>query len=208
MLSSTDLPRAHYELTRSKRARDYVWKEDTRIGDPFEFGELAIRRNDLGDWDKIREAAIKNDLGSIPADIYIRYYNNLTRIAADHAQPASMVRSATVFWGPTGTGKSRRAWELAGDSAYSKDPRTKFWCGYKGQDTVVIDEFRGGIDISHLLRWLDRYPVRVERKGGSAPLMATTFYITSNLSPNQWYPELDPETKLALTRRLIIEYID
>ena len=80
-----------------------------------------------------------------------------------------------------GTGKSRRAWSEATLSAYCKDPRTKFWCGYTTQSNVVLDEFRGGIDISHVLRWLDRYPVRVEIKGSSRPLLATTFWITSNL---------------------------
>lgn len=185
-----------------------MWKEDTRAGEPFEFGELKIRRNNLGDWDQIRQAAIQGDLSSIPSDIFIRYYSNLNRIAADHAQPIAMVRTCTVFWGPTGSGKSRKAWELSGPDAYSKDPRTKFWCGYKDQNIVIIDEFRGGIDISHLLRWLDRYPVRVERKGSSAPLVADTFYITSNLSPNQWYPDLDTETKSALMRRLNVVYME
>jgi len=63
-----------------------------------------------------------------------------------------MVRTCWVYWGRTGTGKSRRAWDEAGVDAYPKDPRTKFWCGYFGQANVIIDEFRGGIDVAHLLR--------------------------------------------------------
>lgn len=101
-------------------------------------------------------------------------------------------------------GKSRLAWELAGPVAYSKDPRTKFWCGYRGQEHVVIDEFRGGIDIAHLLRWLDRYAVTVEVKGSSRALCATHYWITSNIHPRFWYPELDSETYAALERRLLI----
>lgn len=77
----------------------------------------------------------------------------------------------------------------------------------QGEQHVIIDEFRGGIDISHLLRWLDRYPVRVEVKGSSRPLVASKFWITSNLDPNWWYPDIDAETKSALMRRLeIIEF--
>lgn len=92
--------------------------------------------------------------------------------------------------------------------AYSKDPRSKWWDGYQGQEHVILDEFRGSIDIAHLLRWLDRYPVRVERKGSSVPLKATTFWITSNLAPRGWYPELDETTMEALLRRLtnILEF--
>lgn len=100
-------------------------------------------------------------------------------------------------------------------AAYSKDPRTKWylicnlrWCGYKGQGNVVIDEFRGVIDISHILRWLDRYPVCVEVKGGSRPLRASQIWITSNLDPRLWYPDLDAETLSALLRRLNITHFN
>lgn len=67
---------------------------------------------------------------------------------------------------------------------------------------VIIDEFRGVIDISHILRWLDRYPVRVERKGSSMPLKAKNIWITSNIAPREWYPGLDEATLEALLRRL------
>lgn len=129
-------------------------------------------------------------------------YRTLRAISADHDVPVAMERTCVVFWGPTGTGKSRRAWDEAGMDAYAKDPRTKFWCGYQGQQHVVLDEFRGGIDIAHLLRWLDRYPVRVEIKGSSRPLAAIKFWITSNLNPDDWYKETDYETMEALKRRM------
>jgi hypothetical protein len=117
-----------------------------------------------------------------------------------------MERTCRVYWGPTGTGKSRRAWKEAGMEAFPKDPNTKFWCGYQGQKAVVIDEFRGAISISHLLRWLDRYPVMVEIKGSALPFAAEQIWITSNLDPRQWYPDLDQETTDALMRRLDITY--
>lgn len=113
-----------------------------------------------------------------------------------------------MFWGPTGTGKSHRAWEEAGVEAYSKDPRTKFWCGYRGQRNVIVDEFRGAIDIAHILRWTDKYPCRVETKGGTAPLLAESFWFTSNLEPTCWYPGLDELSYEALARRLEIVLIN
>lgn len=141
-------------------------------------------------------------MDSIPSEIYIRYYGNLHKIRADSQEPTFRSIECFVFWGATGTGKSHSAWERAGSTAYSKDPRSKFWCGYKDQQVVIIDEFRGAIDVSHLLRWLDKYPCRIETKGSSRVLVANTFYITSNLHPNDWYPDLDQETKSALKRRL------
>lgn len=68
----------------------------------------------------------------------------------------------------------------------------------------MVDEFRGGIDISHLLRWLDRYPVIIEVKGASTVLNAKKIWFTSNIHPRQWYPELDAETVNALLRRMTI----
>lgn len=191
-----------YEPTRSDAARAYVWKEETRIGEPFEFGRLSVRRNNQTDWDSVLSAAKRGEFSEIPSDILVRYYGSLCRISADFAVPTAIERSCKVYWGDTGVGKSRRAWAEAGVSAYCKDPRSKFWCGYRGETDVVIDEFRGGIDVAHLLRWLDRYPVRVEIKGGSRILAAQRFWITSNIPPEQWYPDLDAATVSALLRRL------
>lgn len=115
-----------------------------------------------------------------------------------------MERTCIVYVGPTGTGKSHRAWKEAGYAAYSKCPRTKWWSSYQNQENVVIDEFRGVVDISHLLRWLDRYPVHVETKGSSVPLCAKRFWLTSNLLPEYWYPDLDYVTLQALMRRLTV----
>jgi len=195
----------HAELSRSESASDYVWKEDTRVpGTQFEFGHKPFRRNSKPDWDAIWDAAVGSDLMAVPSHLRVSHYSALKRIGSDFAKPVGMERTCVVYWGLTGVGKSRRAWEEATLDAYPKDPRTKFWCGYCGQRSVVIDEFRGGIDVGHLLRWLDRYPVIVEIKGGSVCLKASNIFITSNLAPEQWYPELDLATKDALMRRLEI----
>lgn len=194
----------HWELTRSAAAEEYVWKEDTRLEEPFEFGTRAFRRNSGPDWALVRQNAEVGNYEDIPPDLFVRYYGNIIKICAASLQPTGMDRTCSVFWGGTHTGKSYRAWQEAGIQAYSKDPRTKFWDGYGNQSAVVLDEFRGAIDISHLLRWLDKYPVRVEVKGSSVPLCATRFFITSNLHPSRWFPELDSETYSALARRLEI----
>lgn len=195
----------HAEPTRSAAASDYVWKEDTRVaGTQFEKGELPIQRSKEKDWDKIRDSAIRGALEEVPSDIFVRCYNQLSRIRNDNLKPVAQERTCFVFWGATGTGKSRRAWDEASLQAYPKDPNTKWWCGYQNHENVVIDEFRGSISISHLLRWLDRYPVIVETKGGALPLSARTVWITSNVSPRNWYPDLDYETTQALLRRLKI----
>jgi len=151
----------------------------------------------------------------IPADIFVRYYGQLKYdnflprcIAKDFGRAPFVERSVRVFWGPTGTGKSRRAWHEAGADAYIKNPLTKWWESYQGQTAVIIDEFRGIIDIANLLIWFDRYPVFVEVKNGSAPLLANKFWVCSNLHPREWYREIDDITYCALERRLEIINMD
>lgn len=146
MCKAAFCPTAHCELSRSAAADVYVWKDDTAIaGTRFELGEKPHKRNSKSDWEVIWGRAVDGDLLAIEANVRIQHYRTLRTIRADYAEPVAFERSVVVFWGPTGTGKSRRAWEEATWNAYPKDPRSKFWDGYRDQKHVVFDEFRGGI---------------------------------------------------------------
>lgn len=63
---------------------------------------------------------------------------------------------------------------------------------------MIIDDFYGWIKYSTLLRLLDRYPMRVEYKGGQANFLAKTIIFTSNRHPSEWY-KMDNS---ALMRRI------
>lgn len=195
----------HAEPSRSDAADDYVWKEDTRVaGTQFELGTKPFHRNSAVDWAAVKDLAKRGRLDDIPDQVFVQNYRTLRTISSDYSAPVAMQRVVTVLWGPTGVGKSRRAWEQAGLDAYPKCPLSKFWDGYRGHAHVVIDEYRGGINISHILRWFDRYPVVVDIKGSSTVLAATHIWVTSNLHPRDWYPDLDQPTLEALLRRLTI----
>jgi len=186
----------------------YVWKDETAVeGTRFELGKKPLKVNNKRDWDAIRDLAKAGKLEEIPAGPYICHYRTFKQIAVDNMVPVAMERRINVFWGPTGVGKSRRAWAEAGLKAYPKSPTTKFWDGYRDQTRVVMDEFRGSIDISHILRWFDRYPVIIEIKGSATVLSATTIWITSNISPEDWYPAIDSDTRAALLRRLHVTHM-
>jgi len=196
----------HAEILRSEGGKSYVWKEETRVdGTQFELGSVPISAVEIN-WEDIRAAARAGNFEDINASVYVRNYSSLRRIAQDNLQPHAMERIVAVFWGRTGTGKSRDAWQAAGLEAYPKDPLTRFWDGYRSNGHVVIDEFRGGLPIESVLRWFDRYPVNVETKGSSTVLCASHIWITSNLHPRDWYPSLDADTLDALLRRLVITH--
>jgi len=195
---------AHCELSRSAAANAYVCKDETSLGQRFELGELPINRNNKADWEEVWSMAKRGAVEQIPADIRIRSYSTLKRIKKDYdVAPYRPDISVSVYWGITGSGKSHRAFEEAeaSGSFYVKGPTTKWWDSYRGEKTVIIDEFRGVIGIEHLLKWLDKYPCYVEEKGGQLPLQATKFIICSNLDPRQWYSTVDLATQDALRRR-------
>ena len=201
-------PQAHCELTRSDAANEYVWKKETRIeGTQFELGRKPTKRNCAADWEAVREDAKTGNFSDIPADIYIKHYGNLKRIRSDNTTPTWRPHvEVAVYWGGSGLGKSRRAWFEAGETAYAKDPNTKWWDSYQGQENVIIDEFTGVIAINHILRWLDRYPCLAEVKGCNTPLKAVKFWITSNIDPRMWYPDANPDQVQALLRRCSITH--
>jgi len=92
------------------------------------------------------------------------------------------------YWGPTGAGKTRRAFEEAKDP-YITSGNMKWWDGYDAHEDVIMDDFRAdSMTFSMLLRLLDRYPVRVEFKGGSRQFLAKRIWITCDRPPEELYP--------------------
>lgn len=109
------------------------------------------------------------------------------------------------YWGPSGTGKTHRAFEEAtamGDTWVSMNG-LKWWQGYYGQKYIILDEFRGdACTYGTLLRFLDKYPIQVENKGSSCWMKATHIWITSNKSPEETYRGKTEEALDQLVRRI------
>lgn len=106
------------------------------------------------------------------------------------------------YWGASGTGKTRTAVEEAGADYWMSSKGLQWWDGYDGHPHVIIDDFRADFCKFHeLLRILDRYPYRVEVKGGSRMLLATKIWITAPVPPERAYARSDEETA-QLTRRI------
>lgn len=201
---------AHCEATRSEAYEKYCGKKDntTVEGTFFELGKKALKRNSKADWDEVWEAAKKGKIEDIDVSLRIRHYNTLKRIEKDYDKPTICEKEVFVFWGAAGTGKSHRAWEEAGLEAYIKDPCTKFWDGYQGEENVIIEEFKGDINLSHMLRWMDKWPVRFEVKFGTACSRVKRIWITSNVDPRNWYPQANSDQMAALIRRIKITHFN
>lgn len=196
---------AHLEISRSDAVEKYVRKEESRIeGSEFEVGQKALKRNSETDWDQVRKLAEEGKMDQIPSDIFIKCHSNLKKIRSDNVQPIYRGKQhAFLFVGPTETGKTRAASSIWPE-AHRKSPDNKWWDTYHGQTQIIINEFRGEIPVSKILRWLDREPELVETKFGSCYLNTKVWCFTSNLEIDQWWPLLDQETLLAIKRRFIV----
>lgn len=113
------------------------------------------------------------------------------------------------YWGPTGSGKTRRAVEEAGPDVWISNHSLQWWDGYDAHENVIIDDFRGDFCKFHeLLRILDRYEYRVMVKGGSRQLLARTIWITSCSPPTEAYPGCTERVEQLLRRITTVVHIN
>lgn len=206
--------RAHWGIMRTnvEACIAYCTKQDTREGGPWSVGERPRgptqgRRTDL---ERIKRRLDSGEsVRAIAQDHfsdYLRYakgFNDYRKLVQQRRSTDPIV---IILWGPTGIGKSRYASSVAPRThAYWKDPG-EWWEGYDGESVVVWDEFRrDNCKITDLLRWFDRYPVNAMVKGGSVPLHANLFILTSNEPSREWFLGADGEHQRALQRRIGLE---
>jgi len=100
-------------------------------------------------------------------------------------KPRDFKPHVSWYWGPTGTGKSKKAYEEMGLELYTCLSTGKWFEGYDAHENVLIDDMRKDFMKFHeLLRLLDRYAMRVECKGGSRQFLAKRIIITSAFHPS------------------------
>jgi len=193
-----------WRLSDSPAAENYVLKDNSSIeGTRFEYGVKPFKRNSKMDWERVWNMCLEGDMDSIEPGIKIRHWSALNSIRNAHVLP---IRRPTIevdyYFGKTGTGKSHQADEKYPD-AYWKISSNKWWDGYRGEDTVIIDELSTEcISIAKLLTWFDKYKCSVEVKGGTIGLRATKFIITSNLSLEELLANEKDAHKAAFRRRV------
>nr|QXP07614.1 MAG: replication associated protein [Arizlama virus] len=111
----------------------------------------------------------------------------------------------TVLVGPTGSGKTRWAYDHhPPESIYKLDQNMNgslWFDGYSGQDVLLIDDFNGWIEFRQLLNILDIYPYLCQIKGSSVYARWTKIIITSEFDPDHWYGQARGDQR-QLTRRI------
>nr|WAE43169.1 MAG: replication associated protein [Cressdnaviricota sp.] len=185
-------PRMHFEATKGSAAQNITYC--SKEGNVWTKGETKKQ----GERMDLIELAAEIEAGRT-TDELIDENANLARIRGcldriedikkNHGERGEMTEGIWL-WGPTGSGKSRMAFEMAREceSYYVKPDDGEWWDDYNGQECVIIDDFRGEIRYGQLLRIIDRWPFQVKRRN-RRPInfKAKKVIITSPLTPEEAY---------------------
>lgn len=124
-------------------------------------------------------------------------------------EPVRAIQPITVHWyyGGTGTGKTRQVFEMHDPEEVYRPVNYKWWEGYDGHKVVLLDDLRKDFCKFHeLLTLIDIYPYKVECKGGSRQIQATTFYITCCHPPEKVYQTEEDVQQLVRRLSIITEF--
>lgn len=209
------LPRAALFVRKGSPLQAWVYceKESTPEEKIHRFGTKPAapapgRRTDL---ERATAIVAERGLTALAQELpvqFVLHHRGFEALQARLAPIRTRQPTVTVLWGPTGTGKSHTARQLAGEEdTYIWHPQQGTWFdGYEGQTCVIFEEFRGQIPFGTLLSLLDKYDCRVQKKGSSTQFAATKIIFTSPVEPKDWYETLAAnDGKLAQLERRITE---
>jgi len=133
--------------------------------------------------------------------LYLQHHHVALKIRQDKLVPPAALAGVCGewWWGPPGTGKSHKAFELG---CYDKEPN-KWFGGYNGTDPIVVqdlDHDNAKWMGYHLKKWADKYPFTAETKGHQTSLRPPKVIVTSNYTIEELYPS-DIMLQQAIKRR-------
>lgn len=219
----------YWKNPRSWRATCKKWKCWVRPakGTPNECRNYCVKEGNFAEFGKIPEQGERTDLeekfrqiktGELTADevlwenpeLYHQYGRTIEKLEDLYLRRQFRTEMTECDWivGPTGVGKSHTAFK-------DFDPETHYvyrhndkswWEGYKQQEYVIINDFRGQIPYDELLQMLDKWAYYVPRRGREPmPFTSKKVIITSPLRPEEAYNKRNEKDSIEqLLRRVNI----
>ena len=198
----------HIEVAKGNAGQNYDYA--TKDGDFYENGDKP-EQGKRSDIDMMREKLKEKPQMRNVVDTCTSYQalKMAEQILKYKEKPRSWECSVYWFYGETGTGKSKKAFELVDpDDYYVCMPTSKWWDGYDAHSDVIIDDIRSNFSTySEFLRIIDRYAYKVETKGGTRQLLAKRIFITSPFHPKDIWQNIEDKQQLLRRIKVIKEFI-
>lgn len=209
------LDKIHIEVAKSSDAanRDYCLAYGKYLNKPghlkrlIDFGKPAKqgKRNDITRAIEIisqtgKMSAVLDEVHNYQAcrhtEMWLKYKEKPRPV-----DPKNM--KVINIYGAAGTGKTKAVYDFCAPRIPYKPVSYKWWEGYDGDQIVLLDDIRGDFCKYHeLLTLLDIYPFRVETKGGSRQIQATTIFITTPVPLVEIWSHRTAEDIKQLSRRI------
>lgn len=190
------------------QASDYCKKSDSRLSgtEPYEYGQISQqgKRNDIESMIKVIQNCGLNPAVDQFPNLALRMNKGMIFLDTHYRSKKPKV-PPTVYWfyGPTGTGKSRDALELAGSDVAILSKNLEWFDQYNYNESVIFDDFRGSWGhLSWVLQLLDIYEISVPIKGSFRKWLPKKIFITSAYSPSDCYSHVGDENIDQLLRRI------
>lgn len=196
----------HFSACRGTTAENiaYCSKDGkfTEHGDRPQKGkrtDLLVIKEDIMSGKRVETMMLEDPM------LYHQYGRTLDKIEDVYNRTKFRTEMTQGIWyyGPTGCGKSHAAFEgYSNETHYNLINDNGWWDGYRGQETVIINDFRGWIPYDVLLQLVDKYPMSVKRRGREPlPFVSKRVIITSSLSPEECYHNRDDNDSIEQLKR-------
>lgn len=199
-------PRAHIENMKGnpEQAKEYCSKEDTRINEPIEYGELPPyqgKRNDFVDiLDLINDGITLDEIMISHPSHFFRYHDKLVTLRNHYLKRkyGSVFRKMNVVYlsDVPGSGKTRYIAEKYGyNNVYKVTDYKHPFDAYDGQEVLVFEEFRNDLPLKDMLHYLDGHPCELRARYSNRTACYTKVYIISNWDFKEQYTFLQENDK-------------
>ena len=195
-------PRANIQVGKGLDSHQVYLKKDGKF-EEFGVCEKQGKRNDIHEIKNIvNNGGNMQDIINVSTSYQSMKCGELLLKYCEQPRPIEKIE-VIWFYGESGTGKSKTIFDT--EVNIFRPTTYKWWEGYDGHTTVLVDDWRPSwCSFVNLLKLTDIYPFRVQTKGGSRQVKYKKIYFTSHLSPAQYFEDLDDSDYLQLKRRITL----